>query len=122
MNKTAIANWSELEPQTPAYALIANVDLVVVRWKDDHLGTAEGRCMQGLPHGARERVGPAAANEDDPVPPEVRSSELGGVQLLRAPVAVPHSAQCRAFGEQEPVHAREAEEQNAGPSGEEHPG
>lgn len=45
MNKIHIANWSELEPQTPAYALVADVDLVIVRWKDEEQASVlYGRC------------------------------------------------------------------------------
>ena len=33
MHKTAIVTFSELETLKPTYALIANVDLVVIRWK-----------------------------------------------------------------------------------------
>ena len=34
MHKTGIAQWSDLEPLKPAYALVVGVDLVVVRWPD----------------------------------------------------------------------------------------
>jgi hypothetical protein len=34
MHKSAIADWSDLEPLKPAYALVAGVDLVVIRWPD----------------------------------------------------------------------------------------
>ena len=34
MNKTAVARWADLAPAEPAYALVANVDLVVIRWPD----------------------------------------------------------------------------------------
>jgi len=45
MNKIAIAKWSELEPNKPTYALVAGVDLVVVRWKDeDGVSVLYGRC------------------------------------------------------------------------------
>ncbi len=46
MNKVEIADWDELEPGSPAYALVANVDLVVVRWKDeDRVSVLYGRCL-----------------------------------------------------------------------------
>ena len=32
MKKVQVADWNELEPLQPAYALVANVDLVVIRW------------------------------------------------------------------------------------------
>lgn len=45
MNKVVVAKWSELEPNKPAYALVAKVDLVVVRWKDDDgVSVLYGRC------------------------------------------------------------------------------
>jgi hypothetical protein len=34
MNKVRIADWSSLDPETPTPALVANVDLVVIRWPD----------------------------------------------------------------------------------------
>ena len=43
MNKTAVANWNELEDRQPAYALVADVDLVVVRY-DDSVSVLYGRC------------------------------------------------------------------------------
>ena len=39
-----VATWSELEDRAPAYALVANVDLVVVRW-DDQVSVLYGRCL-----------------------------------------------------------------------------
>lgn len=45
MNETRIAEWRELEPGKPAYALVANVDLVVIRWPDqDEVSVLYGRC------------------------------------------------------------------------------
>jgi glutamate synthase domain-containing protein 2 len=46
MSKRAvkIATWSELEDRAPAYALVADVDLVVVRW-DDTVSVLYGRCL-----------------------------------------------------------------------------
>ncbi len=45
MNKTTIAVWSDLEPQKPAYALVADVDLVVVRWEnEEQVSVLYGRC------------------------------------------------------------------------------
>ncbi len=43
MNKTAIVNWDNLEDRTPAYALVADVDLVIVRF-DDSVSVLYGRC------------------------------------------------------------------------------
>ncbi|MDH3282852.1 MAG: glutamate synthase-related protein, partial [Gammaproteobacteria bacterium] len=46
MNKVKIAKWDQLKPLKPAYALIANVDLVVIRWKDEaQASVLYGRCL-----------------------------------------------------------------------------
>jgi glutamate synthase domain-containing protein 2 len=46
MRKVRIAEWSKLNPLTPAYALVENVDLVVIRWKDeDQVSVLFGRCL-----------------------------------------------------------------------------
>lgn len=42
--KVAVARWSELEDRTPTYALVADVDLVVLRY-DDHVSVLYGRCL-----------------------------------------------------------------------------
>ncbi len=39
-----VATWSELEDRKPAYALVANVDLVVIRY-DDAVSVLYGRCL-----------------------------------------------------------------------------
>ena len=44
MNKTKVAEWDDLKDREPAYALVANVDLVVVRWDDD-VSVLYGRCL-----------------------------------------------------------------------------
>jgi nitrite reductase/ring-hydroxylating ferredoxin subunit len=43
LNKIAILKWDELGDRSPAYALVAGVDLVVVRF-DDELSVMYGRC------------------------------------------------------------------------------
>ncbi len=43
MNKTKIAVWNELKDRVPAHALVADVDLVVVRF-DDEVSVLYGRC------------------------------------------------------------------------------
>ncbi len=44
--KVKVADWNELAPEKPAYALVANVDLVVVRWEDeDQVSVLYGRCQ-----------------------------------------------------------------------------
>ena len=43
MKKIAIKGWDELEDRVPAHALIANVDLVIVRF-DDSVSVLYGRC------------------------------------------------------------------------------
>ncbi len=44
MKKTKVAEWSELEDRKPAHALVAGVDLVLVRW-DDQVSALYGRCL-----------------------------------------------------------------------------
>ncbi len=45
MRKTTVAQWSDLKPLEPAYALVAGVDLVVVRWQEgDQVSVLYGRC------------------------------------------------------------------------------
>jgi glutamate synthase domain-containing protein 2/nitrite reductase/ring-hydroxylating ferredoxin subunit len=43
MNKISVANYDELQDRTPAYALVADVDLVIVRF-DDSVSVLYGRC------------------------------------------------------------------------------
>ena len=43
MQKQKIADWNELEDKKPAHALVANVDLVVIRY-DDEVSVLYGRC------------------------------------------------------------------------------
>ncbi len=43
MKKISIAKFSELEDRKPSYALVANVDLVIIRY-DDHVSVLYGRC------------------------------------------------------------------------------
>ena len=46
MKKFRIADWDDLEPLSPAYALVANVDLVVIRWPDEkQISVLYGRCL-----------------------------------------------------------------------------
>ncbi|KAA3595757.1 MAG: glutamate synthase [Calditrichaeota bacterium] len=42
--KSKVATWSQLEDRKPTYALVANVDLVVVRF-DDKVSVFYGRCL-----------------------------------------------------------------------------
>lgn len=44
IKKSKVAAWSTLEDRKPAYALVANVDLVVVRY-DDQVTVLYGRCL-----------------------------------------------------------------------------
>ncbi|MES9991961.1 MAG: glutamate synthase-related protein [Candidatus Thiodiazotropha sp.] len=45
MKKSAILTWSELKPLTPTYALVAGVDLVVIRWQEQQrVSVLYGRC------------------------------------------------------------------------------
>lgn len=43
MNKISIAIWDELQDRVPAHAIVANVDLVIVRF-DDAVSVLYGRC------------------------------------------------------------------------------
>ena len=43
MNKISIIAWDKLEDRTPEYALVADVDLVIVRF-DDSVSVLYGRC------------------------------------------------------------------------------
>ena len=43
MKKKAILNWEELDDRKPGYALVAGVDLVVIRY-DDEVSVLYGRC------------------------------------------------------------------------------
>lgn len=46
MRKVAIATWEALEPLKPAYALVAKVDLVIIRWADEEAASVlYGRCL-----------------------------------------------------------------------------
>ncbi len=46
MKKVVAISWNELNPAEPTYALIANVDLVVIRWPDkDEVSVLYGRCL-----------------------------------------------------------------------------
>ena len=44
MNKVAVAEWKKLEDRKPAYALVHDVDLVVIRY-DDKVSVLYGRCL-----------------------------------------------------------------------------
>ena len=43
MHKVEVAQWNALKDRVPAYALVANVDLVIVRY-DDQVSVFYGRC------------------------------------------------------------------------------
>jgi glutamate synthase domain-containing protein 2 len=46
MKKVRVADWNDLEPLSPAYALVANVDLVVIRWQEEERASVlYGRCL-----------------------------------------------------------------------------
>ncbi|NQV51417.1 MAG: Rieske 2Fe-2S domain-containing protein, partial [Candidatus Marinimicrobia bacterium] len=46
MNRVSIAEWNELKPKEPAYALVGNVDLVIMRWEnEDQVSVLFGRCL-----------------------------------------------------------------------------
>ena len=44
MSKICVAKWTELEDRTPTYALVADVDLVIVRY-DNEVSVMYGRCL-----------------------------------------------------------------------------
>ena len=44
MTAVAVAKWSELADRAPTYAIVGEVDLVVVRW-DDEVSVFYGRCL-----------------------------------------------------------------------------
>ncbi len=60
MSKIAIAKWDELEDRTPTYALVANVDLVIVRF-DEKVSVMYGRCLH---RGALMADGHVDANDN----------------------------------------------------------
>ncbi|MHC4141399.1 MAG: glutamate synthase-related protein [Planctomycetota bacterium] len=43
-NKVKVATWSDLEDRQPAHALVANVDLVIIRY-DQQVSVLYGRCL-----------------------------------------------------------------------------
>ena len=46
MRPERVATWSELEPLTPAHALVENVDLVVIRERSgEDVSVLYGRCL-----------------------------------------------------------------------------
>jgi glutamate synthase domain-containing protein 2/nitrite reductase/ring-hydroxylating ferredoxin subunit len=46
MNKISIYAWKNLSPVVPVYALVADVDLVIVRWPDtEQVSVLYGRCL-----------------------------------------------------------------------------
>jgi len=46
VQKTKVADWKGLEPLKPSYALVANVDLVVIRWDEsEEVSVLYGRCL-----------------------------------------------------------------------------
>ena len=47
MQKVKVADWNALEDRQPAYALVANVDLVVVRFDDDAAQRADTSALRG---------------------------------------------------------------------------
>ncbi len=55
MQPTVVATWSEVADRTPVGALVSNVDLVLVRWGDNH-SVLYGRCLHRGAHLADGRV------------------------------------------------------------------
>ena len=44
LSPVSVGTWSSLSDREPAYALVANVDLVVVRY-EDNVSVLYGRCL-----------------------------------------------------------------------------
>jgi nitrite reductase/ring-hydroxylating ferredoxin subunit len=44
MNKVKVADWQDLEDRKPTYALVAGVDLVLIRYGDE-VSVLYGRCL-----------------------------------------------------------------------------
>ena len=44
MHQISIAEWNDVDDRTPVGALVSNVDLVIVRWDDNH-SVLYGRCL-----------------------------------------------------------------------------
>lgn len=45
MNKHRLMAWDSLRPEAPQHAVVANVDLVIIRWPDaDEVSVLYGRC------------------------------------------------------------------------------
>ena len=44
VGQNLFANWNELQDRKPAYALVSNVDLVLIRYDDD-ISVLYGRCL-----------------------------------------------------------------------------
>ncbi|MEL6828651.1 MAG: glutamate synthase-related protein, partial [Pseudomonadota bacterium] len=60
MKKVAVADWGDLEDRKPAYAIVGEVDLVVVRY-DDIVSVFYGRCLH---RGALMADGHVDANDN----------------------------------------------------------
>jgi glutamate synthase domain-containing protein 2 len=46
MKKISVSEWENLDPLVPTYALVADVDLVIVRWEDNEgVSVMYGRCL-----------------------------------------------------------------------------
>ena len=46
MRKVKVADWAALQPLEPTYALVENVDLVIVRWEEgEEVSVLYGRCL-----------------------------------------------------------------------------
>ena len=58
--RVKVATWSQLSDRTPTYGLVANVDLVIVRY-DDNVSVLYGRCLH---RGALMADGSIVGDED----------------------------------------------------------
>src|SRR5512143_1650999 len=49
MQPVKIATWADVEDRKPVGALVSNVDLVIIRWDDNH-SVLYGRCLHRGAH------------------------------------------------------------------------
>ena len=86
----------------------------VVSGQRDHAGACCTGDAQCLADRARQWIGPSSADVHDAVTPEVGLAERGVVDPLRTPVVKIHAAQLSALRQEEAVHARKSEKEDAG--------
>ena len=60
MKRAKVADWDDLEPLTPAYALVANVDLVVIRSPGEESRKLSAPTARPAPDESRKSSAPTA--------------------------------------------------------------